>query len=241
MDEHTKETIVWLPNEKTLNESRISHRVLWKCTTLLVDSLSLRSIGVDHTKFSWVVIKNTNYFFPPVWVLMMIGRQSGMITSTNGYRDSNRPWLCRPPPGDRPRYNYSYVLCVSRSVNTREPTHRHPYSFPTRWWHRVMSPTYVSTRDPFTPCDVTDDITPCDVIDSDAVDNCTCTARAVVQSIHFTRARVVKKKCFFFWSLSVLLSPLSVTLPSWDQNFLFPPSKKANPHEKSTLKNTVKT
>ncbi len=50
-----------------------------------------------------------------------------------------------------------------------------------------------------------------------------------------------KKIEIFFWSLFVPLSPLSVTLPSWGQNYFFSPSKKANPLGKSTLKNTEKT
>jgi hypothetical protein len=120
--------------------------------TLLVASLSLR-FGVDHAKFSWVVIKTQTIFFLLCESWWWLGDSQGYSRQQT---DTVTPTdLCRPPPGDRPRCNYSYVLCVSRSVNTREPTHRHPYSVPTRWCHRVMSPTYVSTRDSFTVCDVT--------------------------------------------------------------------------------------
>ncbi len=38
-----------------------------------------------------------------------------------------------------------------------------------------------------------------------------------------------KKIEFFFWSLFVPLLPLSVTLPSWGQNYFFFPSKKSKP------------
>jgi hypothetical protein len=55
---------------------------------------------------------------------------------------------------------------------------------------------------------------------SDVVRDWTCTARPVLKWIHCTTERVVKKIEFFFLSLCV---PLSVTLPSWGQNYFFSP------------------
>ncbi len=84
----------------------------------------------------------------------------------------------------------------------------------------------------------------------------TCGSRLVhLVDIQWSRAQVHVQMCseftalgnvqwkkieFFFWSLFVPLSPLSVTLPSYGQNYFFFPSKNANPLEKNTLKNTVR-
>ena len=72
----------------------------------------------------------------------------------------------------------------------------------------------------------------------DAVRDCTCTTRAVVQSIHCTTARTAKKNWTFFLSLSVPLSPLVDTLPSRGQNYFF--SKKKPMWKKTHVKITSK-